>query len=109
MKIPLKTLRNGVFGATLLTGAALLPQAAIAGSLHDEADFGGTWEPIIPSDHYHWRYAGPVYDGAPIYVAPGYAFGPAIDDPDFFGPPLPDDGPGVALAIPPVGVAVDID
>jgi hypothetical protein len=109
MKTAFKPLRNGVFSLALLAGVALLPQAALAGSLHDEADFGGTWEPIAPSDHYHGRYAGPFYYAAPVYLTPGYAFGPVINDPDFFGPPLPDDGPGVALVAPDVGVAVEID
>ena len=107
-----KKVRNGVFSLALVAGAALLPQAALAGSHHDEGDFGGTWEPIAPSDHYHWRYGGPFYYGyyaAPIYLTPGYAFGPAINDPDFFGPPVPDDGPGVALVAPDVGVPPDID
>lgn len=109
MKTAFKSLRNGALALALVAGAIVLPQAASAGSLHDEGDFGGTWEPIAPSDHYHWRYADRLYYGGTVYAVPGPAFGPGLYDPDFFGPPLPDDGPGVALAAPDVGVAVDID
>jgi hypothetical protein len=106
----LNTVRHGALALALLAGAALLPQAATAGSVHGRGDFGGNWIPIAPSDHYDWRYTGRYYYSAPVYVAPNYVFGPSIYDPDFFGPPVyEDNGPGVALVAPDVGVAVDID
>jgi len=99
---------NYAIALALVAGGVLLPQAAAAGSIQEHGDFGGTWIEIAPSDHYHWRYAGRYYYSAPIYAAPGYAFGPAVYDPDFFGPPIYDE-PDVALVPPDVGVAVDID
>ena len=99
--VNLNILRHGALALALLAGAALMPQAASAGSLQDRGDFGGTWIPIAPSDHYHWRYAGRYHDyGAPIYVAPDYAYGPSIYDADFFGPPISDGGPDIALVPP---------
>jgi hypothetical protein len=104
-----KALRHGALALALIAGATVLPQAASAGSLHDEGDFGGTFVPIAPSDHYHWRYAGGQYYGSPIYVAPDHVFGPSVYDPDFFGAPIYEEGPGIALIAPEPRIAVDID
>jgi hypothetical protein len=86
--------------------AALVPQAASAGSLHD-GDFGGTWVYIAPSDHYHWRYAEPAYE-RPLLVAPSYAYVPDYD-PELVAPLPYEDGPGIAVAGPDVAVAVEVD
>lgn len=105
------TLRNGALALALVTAAAFAPQAATAGSLQERGDFGGTWTPIAPSDHYHWRYAD-VYldDEPPVLVAPPDAEGPPVYDPGYYGPPAyQDDGLGVTLAAPDLGIAVGID
>ena len=101
-------LRNAAFGLALMAGAALLPQAASAGSVERHGDFGGTWTHIGPSNHARY-YDGRYYDySGPIYVAPSYAYGPDYYEPEFFGPPVYD-GPGLALAEPGVGLSLDID
>jgi hypothetical protein len=103
------TLRRGALALALIGGAALISAPAQAGSLQDEGDFGGTWTPIAPSDHYHQRYAGPVfgpgYYGPPdhAYYDPGlYAYygPPVFDAPDEYdyGPPLIG-APGIGLSI----------
>src|SRR5919106_2056368 len=102
----LHVLRNCSMALALAAGAALLPQAAAAGTVH-RADFGGTWSYIGPTDQEHWHYVHRYYR-APIYVAPAYAYEPDFYAPDFYGPPPYDDyGPGIALATPGVGVTVD--
>ena len=105
------TLRNGALALALLAAAALLPQAATAGSLQDRGDFGGTWTYIGPSDHYHWRYADAYFDdGPPVLVAPPYVEGPPVYDPGYYGPPdYQDDAPGLTVVTPDVGIAVGID
>lgn len=108
--VPFKGLRNSALGLALLAGAIVLPQNGFAGSIQDKGDFGGTWVPIAPSDHYDWRYADRLDFGEPAYVAPDYVYVPPVQDPDFFGPPVYEDyGPGVALAAPDAAVAIDID
>ena len=103
------TLCRGALALALLGGAALISAPAQAGSLQDEGDFGGTWTPIAPSDHYHQRYADRYY-GAPLYVAPSYAYGPDYYEPDHYGPPAYyDPSPGFALIAPGIGVAIGID
>ena len=103
------TLRRGALALALLGGVALISAPAQAGSLQDEGDFGGTWTPIAPSDHYHQRYAGPVfgpfhYGPAPYnYYDPGlYAYygRPVYGAPEIYdyGPPLIG-GPGIGLSI----------
>jgi hypothetical protein len=92
----LDTLRQGALALALLAGAALMPQAASAGSLQDRGDFGGTWAPIAPSDNQHWRYAERHYYRGPVYAAPHYAYGPSYYAPEFYGPPVYyDDAPGL--------------
>jgi hypothetical protein len=101
-------LRNGAFALALVAGAALLPQAASAGSVERRGDFGGTWTHIGPSSQDRY-YAGRYYDySGPIYVAPSYAYGPDYYEPEFYGPPV-DDGPGLALVGPGVGLSLDVD
>lgn len=96
-------LRNSAIALGLLGGAALLPMPASAGSIHDNGDFGGTWNRIGPTDigyrrHYYrnygyrsygyrdygyytprYRYYGPSYSYyAPYrygYYGPGVSFG----------------------------------
>ncbi len=105
-----KSLRDGALALGLLAAAALLPQAADAGSLQDRGDFGGTWTPIAPSDHHHWRYAERYHYSEPVFVAPDYAYGPGYYEPESDGPPLYyGDGPGIALVAPGVGISLGID
>ena len=95
-----------VLGAALalVIGATVLPQTAE--SIPEAGDSRGTWIPIAPSDHYEWRYANRLGDDAPTSVA----FGDAVRDPDFFGPPVREDyGPGVAESAPSAGAPPDID
>jgi hypothetical protein len=107
---PLHRISSYTVALALVAGAAFSPQAAAAGSIQDHGAFGGTWTEIAPSDHYDWRYTGGHRFSAPIYAVPGFAFGPTVYDPDFFGPPVyGDDEPDVALVAPDVGVALDID
>jgi hypothetical protein len=103
------TLCRGALALALLGGVALISAPAQAGSLQDEGDFGGTWTSIAPSDHYHQRYAGPVF--GPFYYGPApYAY----YDPGlyaYYGPPVSEasdaydygplliGGPGIGLAI----------
>jgi hypothetical protein len=101
-------LRNSALALALIAGAALLPQAAPAGSVQRHGDFGGTWTHIGPSNQ-HRYYSGRYYDySGPIFVAPSYAYGPDYYEPEFFGPPVYD-GPGIALVGPGVGLSLDID
>jgi hypothetical protein len=101
-------LRNGALALALMAGAALLSQAASAGSVQRHGDFGGTWTHIGPSNHDRY-YAGRYYDyGGGVYVAPSYAYGPDYYEPEFYGPPVYD-GPGLALVGPGVGLSLDID
>lgn len=101
--------RKGAIALALVACATVLPQTASAGSIQEDGDFGGTWVPIAPSDHYDWRYADRLAFGEPVYATPD-VLGPRVNDPDFFGPPVYDDyGPGVALVAPDAGIAVDID
>ena len=103
------TLRRGALALALLGGVALISAPAQAGSLQDEGDFGGSWARIGPSGHYHHRFAEHYY-GAPIDVAPSYAYGPDYYEPDYYGPPASyDSGPGIALIAPGIGVAIGID
>lgn len=101
-------LRAGALTLTLLAGAALLPQAASAGSVHGRGDSGGTWTYVGPSDPENRRYAGQYYDySGPVYVAPSYAYGPDYYVPDLSGAPVHD--PGTALVGPGVGLSPEID
>ena len=107
------TLCRGALALALLGGVALISAPAQAGSLQDEGDFGGTWTSIGPSDHYHHRYAGPVF-GPGYYGPPAYAYygpGPYADygAPVYGAPDEYDYGPGITLVAPGVGLAIDID
>jgi len=81
-------LRKGAFALALLGGAAILPVAASAGSIHESGDFGGSWNRIGPTDvgyrrhyrnygyrNYGYRNYGYRSYGyaAPRYYAPYYA------------------------------------
>jgi hypothetical protein len=94
-------LRNCVLVLALLGGTALLPQIASAGSVQGRGDFGGSWTRIGPSDHERWRYH---YYGAPVYVAPSYAYGPSYYN--YYGPTYYDYGPG-AFGGPGIAVVID--
>ena len=77
-------MRGGAIALGLIGAAALLPQAASAGSIQSRGDFSGTWTRFGPSDH--WRH-GRHYYGAPVYVAPAYAYDLDYGEPDYYGPP----------------------
>ena len=54
-------LRKCAIALSLLGGVALLPISASAGSIHDNGNFGGSWNRIGPSDvgyrrHYYRNY-----------------------------------------------------
>lgn len=103
-----RSLRYGAMALALIGGAALLPQAAAAESFQEGGDFGGTWTRIGPSDQTHWR-DGRDY-GAPIYVAPPYAYDLDYADPGYYGPPAYYDyGPGIAIGGPGIGFSIGID
>ena len=80
-------LRNSAIALGLLGGVAMMPAAASAGSIHDNGNFGGSWNRIGPTDvghrrHYGYRNYGYRSYGyyAPRYYAPYYAprhYGPA--------------------------------
>jgi hypothetical protein len=72
-------LSKSVFALTLLGGAALLPVAASANSIHDDGNFGGSWNRIGPSHSYrHHRYGYRDYGYRRYgYYAPRYSYGPA--------------------------------
>ena len=103
----IKSLRGGAIALGLIGAAALLPQAASAGSIQSRGDFGGTWTRFGPSDH--WRH-GRHYYGAPVYVAPAYAYDLDYGEPDYYGPPAYYDyGPGIAIGGPGIGLSIGID
>jgi hypothetical protein len=95
-------------GATLITlPAAITP--ALANSVHNEGQFGGSWSRIEPSSGYyqHRRHAarvGPLY-GDRYYRGPGYAprgyasyygYGPR----GYYGAPYYyDSGPGFSITV----------
>lgn len=102
-------LRGAALALPLIAGLIFLPQAASAGSLDDRGDFGGTWNDIGPTGHERWRYVEGYY-GPPVDVVPGYAYGPVLDEPEFYAPPAYDEyGPGVVLVAPDVGPSLEID
>jgi hypothetical protein len=103
-----KSLRNGALALALIGGAALLPQPASADSFQEGGDFGGTWTRIGPSDQAGWRHER--HYGAPIYVAPAYAYELDYAEPGNYGPPgYYDYGPGIAIGGPDIGFSVGID
>jgi hypothetical protein len=104
----MQALTKGLLAALALAGAvALLPQPASAGSIEHRGDFGGTWSRIGPSDNYRARHR---YYGAPIYVAPSYAYDLDYGDPYDYGPPAYYDyGPGLAIGGPGIGFSIGID
>jgi hypothetical protein len=105
-------LLSGVTALALTGSVVLLPQLASAGSIEHRGDFGGSWTHIGPGDNYRVRRH--EYYGAPIYVAPSYAYGLDYGDPYGYGPPDDYDygydyGPGVAIGGPGVGLSIGID
>ena len=48
--------RNSAIALSLLGGVALMPIAASADSIHDNGDFGGSWNRIGPSHNYRTNY-----------------------------------------------------
>jgi hypothetical protein len=102
-------LRKCAIALSLLGGVALLPISTSAGSIHDNGNFGGSWNRIGPSDvgyrrhHYGYRnygyrdygyrsygYYAPRYRYAPYsYYAP-YGYG-------YYGPGIGIGGPGFSI------------
>ncbi|MGH6865303.1 MAG: hypothetical protein ACREDO_03805 [Methyloceanibacter sp.] len=69
-----RAIRNGALA--LVAGAALLTVPAMANSVHEEGNFGGSWSKIEPSSGYygqrrHAGRVGPLYSG-PYYRGPSY-------------------------------------
>ncbi len=108
-------LRKCAFALGLLAGGALLlPVAASAGSIHDNGDFGGSWNRIGPSDvgyrHRYYRnygyrdygyrsygYYAPRYY-APRYYSPGYSYYAPYGY-GYYGPGVSIGGPGFRIGI----------
>lgn len=109
-------LRNSAIALGLLGGVAFLPVAASAGSIHDNGDFGGTWNRIGPSDigfrhrygyrnygyrNYGYRsygYYAPRYY-APRYYAPTYSYYGPYSYGYYGGPGIAFGGPGFSVGI----------
>jgi hypothetical protein len=101
-------LQSGLTALALIGAVALLSPPASAGSIQHRGDFGGTWSRIGPSDNYRVRHRH--YYGAPIYVAPSYAYDLDYGDPYYYGPPAYYDyGPGLAIGGPGIGFSIGID
>ncbi len=103
-----RILRNSAIAAALLAGAALVSAPAMAGSIHDDGDFGGSWNRIGPSHHYRHHYSdrydyGPRFSyysspGYSYYTAPSYYYAPA---PSYYYAPYGHGnyGPGAGFSI----------
>jgi len=104
-------LRNSAIALGLLGGVALMPISASAGSIHDDGDFGGTWNRIGPSDvgyrHRYYRnygyrdygyrsygYYAPRYR----YYSPGYSYYAPYSY-GYYGPGIAFGGPGFSIGI----------
>jgi hypothetical protein len=97
--------------ALALVGAALLPVGATANSIHDDGNFGGSWNRIGPSDigwrrHVYRDYGYRSYG----YYAPGYSY----YAPSYYGPSYSyyepygyDYGPDIAIGGPGFSVGID--
>jgi hypothetical protein len=104
-------LRNSAIALGLLGGVALLPGAASAGSIHDDGDFGGSWNRIGPSDvgyrHRYYRNYGYRDYGYRSYgyYAPRYRYAPAYS---YYGPYSYGyyGGPGIAFGGPGFSVGI---
>ena len=86
-------LRNSAIALGLLGGVAMMPAAASAGSIHDNGNFGGSWNRIGPTDVGHRRHYGHrdygyrnygyrnygyrSYGYYPRYYGPRYSYAPA--------------------------------
>jgi hypothetical protein len=102
-------LRKCAIALSLLGAVALMPVAVSAGSIHDNGNFGGTWNRIGPSDvgfrHRYYRDYGYRSYGyyAPRYYAPGY-YAPAYSyyapyGYGYYGPGIGIGGPGFSIGI----------
>jgi hypothetical protein len=111
------TLRNSAIALALLGGAALLPVPASAGSIHDNGNFGGSWNRIGPSHSYRHHYGYRNYGyrnygyrsygyAAPRYYAPRYGYAPAYS----YGAPYSYGyyGPGIGFAAPGFSVGIGV-
>ncbi len=108
-----KMFRNTALALGLMAGAALVTAPAmitpaLANSVHNEGQFGGSWSRIEPSSGYyqHRRHAGRVgplygdrYYGRGYYAPRGYAsygYGPR----GYYGAPYYyDRGPGFSISV----------
>jgi len=106
-------LRKCAIALSLLGGVALLPISASAGSIHDNGNFGGSWNRIGPSDvgyrrHYYRNYGYRNYGYRDYgyrsygYYAPRYRYAPAYSyyapyGYGYYGPGVSIGGPGFSI------------